>query len=367
MLRIENPLRSLWMPTSWALLAAALHAAPQEKDKDTVVLVSGATATGTIESEDWGGLSIKEKGVAKLVPWAEVASVSYGDAPEDFDPARSAADGGRLGEAKAGLLRVKDESDLRPVLRQQVLFHLAWVEQRTNDTEAALGHSRELLKTFPKGRYLRPAAENVAFALLAKGDVAGASAFLDQVAQAANDPGPQAEIALVRGHLFEMQKKVGEARAQYESAEKASATSPAVRQEAKLGRARCSLLDGNAAEAEPIFRELTQADAPSHVLAGAWNGLGDLYSEKGRLDRNIDLVVDGAYGYLRGVVQYTPVIGDPTVEHERALSGASRCFKYISELEQNVDRKKQYADRSQSLNAELLKEYPTSGFLPKSG
>jgi hypothetical protein len=66
-------------------------------------------------------------------------------------------------------------------------------------------------------------------------------------------------------------------------------------------------------------------------------------------------------------VQYTPQIGDPTVEHERALAGASRCFRYISELAQDAERKKVYADRSKGLETELRGTYPTSAFLPKAG
>jgi tetratricopeptide (TPR) repeat protein len=363
MLRLETLLGSC---ASACLLAALSYAAPQDKATDTVALVSGTTVSGTIESEEWAGLSLKEKGSSRLIPWAEIASTTYAEAPEELESAVSAAVGGRIEEARAGFAGLA-ETDLRPLDRQRMLFHAGWAELRAGATDAGVGHLRDLLEAYPSGRYLRAATESAAFALLTKGDGAGAAALLDQATQAAKDPGPQAEIAVVRGHLLEVQGKTDEARAQFEAAEKAADTSEAVRMEAKLGVARAAALGGDRAAAEPVFRELTKASAPPHVLAAAWNGLGDLLSEEGRSKKSIDLVVEGAYGYLRGVVQYTPEIGEPTIEHERALAGASRCFKYISELEQNADRKKVYADRSKSLADELRSTYPASGFLPKAG
>ncbi len=352
----------LLAPALALILTSAVAAAPQEKDKDTVYLKGDTTETGEIQSEDWSGLSLKAKGGNKIIPWDQVLSVDYGEA-EELALALSAISGGRLEEAQKQLEGLQEDERLRPVVRQQVLFHLAWLEQRTGEADAFIEQYRALLEAFPTGRYLRPACESVCAALAARQDFAGATAFLDTVAKAAKDPGPQAEIALVRGRLFELQKKAAEARAQYETAEKTAGVPPTVALEARLGQARCLVLEGKASEAEPTFRELTTAEAPSQVLAGAWNGLADITSEEGRAKRDMDRILEAAYGYLRGVVQYKPGIGEPTLEHQHALAGVARCFRYISELEQNSERKRLYADRSRSKLDELKKEYPISVFL----
>ncbi len=362
MVRSSNAPRLLG-PALGLILTSAVAAAAQEKASDKVYLKGDTIETGEIQSEDWSGLSLKAKSGSKLIPWDQVLSVDYAEAPEELAPALSAVSGGRLEEAQKQLEGLEEEERLRPVVRQQVLFHLAWLEQRTGEADAFIERYRALLEAFPAGRYLRPACESVCAALAARKDFAGAMAFLDTVAQAAKDPGPQAEIALVRGRLFELQKMSAEARAQYEAAEKTAGVPPTIALEAQLGQARCLVLDGKASEAEPTFRELTKAEAPGHVLAGAWNGLADITSEEGRAKRDMDRILEAAYGYLRGVVQYKPGVGEPTLEHQRALAGVARCFRYISELEQNSDRKRLYADRSRTKLDELKKEYPISVFL----
>ena len=84
--------------------------------------------------------------------------------------------------------------------------------------------------------------------------------------------------------------------------------------EGQLGEATTILREGNAADAELRFRTLTKADASNHVLAGAWNGLGDVISERGRTKRDIDQLFDALYCYLRGCTVYAPLAGDPDRE-----------------------------------------------------
>ena len=66
------------------------------------------------------------------------------------------------------------------------------------------------------------------------------------------------------------------------------------------------------------------------------------------------------------MVQYKPLPGESTEEYERALAGSALCFRYLSELEQNPDKKKQHRDRERDRAEQLQREYPNSPFLPKS-
>ena len=113
------------------------------------------------------------------------------------------------------------------------------------------------------------------------------------------------------------------------------------------------------------YRELTKADAPNILLAGAWNGLGDLALEQGVAKRDPDGLRLALLSYLRGVVQYVPAQGEPTDELERALAGAARSSKAIGELESNPERKQAFLDRSRQHRAQLEAQFPGSRFIPQ--
>jgi hypothetical protein len=133
--------------------------------------------------------------------------------------------------------------------------------------------------------------------------------------------------------------------------------------EGRLGLATCLLREGSAAEAESKLRELTVANAPKQVLAGAWNGLGDLYSEQGKKKSDIDQMLDGLYCYLRGTTVYAPLAGEVTDQYERAFAGSIRCFKFVADLEKNADKKKLYRQRQNERLEQFKKEFPSSAYL----
>ena len=64
-------------------------------------------------------------------------------------------------------------------------------------------------------------------------------------------------------------------------------------------------------------------------------------------------------------MQYKPLLGESTEEYERSLDGAATCSQYLSELEQNTERKKLHRDRNRELLEQLELEYPGSSFLKK--
>jgi hypothetical protein len=92
-------------------------------------------------------------------------------------------------------------------------------------------------------------------------------------------------------------------------------------------------------------------------------GLGDLLVEQGGKARNIDQLIDALYAYLRGVVQYVPAAGEPQGEYERALAGSARCFKLISQLETNKDRKAYWESQFTQQAERLRRLSPNSEYL----
>ena len=202
---------------------------------------------------------------------------------------------------------------------------------------------------------------------LDKADVGGAARALEPVLGVAKESGTsegnQAALSVLRGRLLEEQGKFDEAESLLENASKSSKASPNVVVAAKYGIARCAQKRGRPRDAEQRYKDLRKADARNTVLAGAWNGLGDIALEQATGARDPDGLRVALLAYLRGVVLYVPSSGEPTEEHERALAGAARACKAISELETAPDKKQLFLERSKQRHGQLASQYPGSRFL----
>ena len=116
--------------------------------------------------------------------------------------------------------------------------------------------------------------------------------------------------------------------------EKAGNLAPDQAATASLGIARSQQMLGQAAEAEARYRKIATSDAaPRYVVAGAWNGIGDLYAKTGRDKRDTDQLTLALYCYLRGVTYLQPLEGEPTGEHVRALDSAAQVYKSMGEID----------------------------------
>jgi tetratricopeptide (TPR) repeat protein len=351
------------------LALPALAAVRPQGDTDTVYLRDGASEMGTVAEEGFVGVTLQpEKGAKKVLPWASVQSIVYSDAPEELGTGLATLGAGNFESAREQFQTLIAGADtLRPVLVQQGMFNLAFIDQRLgNVTEAIQGYDA-LLEKFPKGRFLRMAGENLVELHLLTGNAENARAALAKLQAGAKDvPGFDVEFGILEARLLAGEKKFAEAGARYAAVEAIAGAPAGSVQEAKLGRARMLLADGKAIEAEPMFRALIAESTVARVQSGAWNGLGEIQSAEGRTKREADRILEGLYSYLRTVVQYKPLIGESTEEYERALSGASTCFQNLSDLEQNPERKKLLRDRSRERNEQLQREYPNSIFLKKT-
>lgn len=345
---------------------ASVAGAQDETIVDQVILDEGKRIEGTIELEDYDGISLSgvEGKKKQRSPWGAVVSVHYGDG-QTLTEAIDAFAGGRFEEC-LDLLEQLFASDppARPVILQQARFFQGLSLVRLGELDSALATFEKLVAEYPQGRYLRRAAEEVVGCHLAKNDPDGASAALDALIPKVTAQGPfQTEVSLVRAHLREVAGAHAEARALYQEVAGASGVSEAAVEQAELGVARTLLLEGSRAEAADLLRGLTTEAHTDLVLAGTWNGLGDLWREDGRQAKNQDRLLDAAFAYLRGVLLHPPEPGEPTTEHEHALGGVALVYKYLFELEQNPERKRINKDRFAERRAILLRDYPSSRWL----
>lgn len=351
----------------------AARASSQDANRDVVQLKSGATELGKIKSEDFTGIEIDPvKGESKMIAWGDVAAngVTYG-VPAEWLSIQDLLNASKFEEALPQLEELKADAKLRAPVKQNALYYLGVAKQRLGKPDEALAAYKELLAAFPKSRYLMEVGEATVAIHVAKKDLAGATKGLDQINADATTAGVDASfgaaINVLKGRVFEEQKEYAKARGVYDVAAKASGVPIAVQLQAELGAARTAVALNQKPEAEAAYRKIITRDAPNPVMAGAWNGLGDLALERGRTANggkgDAEQILDALYMYLRGVAQYPSLPGQPTHEYERALAGAATSFKYLSELEKVADRKRQYAERAGQRSAQLRKEFPSSIYL----
>src|SRR5262245_13307462 len=191
---------------------------------DSVQTKDGKTLSGKIQAETYDNLEIQARAgvAAQKVPWenVHVATIKYGAPPAEFTEALDKLAKGNVEEALAAWTGLKGDNKLakQQPLRQQVLLHIASLQQRLGKYDDAIATWQELLgKEFINGRYLDQAAGGVVECNLAKGSPDAASKALDQIVADAKAAGVgprfQNTTALLKANILEKQKKYTEARA----------------------------------------------------------------------------------------------------------------------------------------------------------
>jgi hypothetical protein len=354
------------------LLGAAIFGAPSawasQEGVDVVYLRDGSAESGEVLGQTFRELTFTpEGGSKKSVSWSEVQSVAYGDAPDELATGEAMLGAGNLEGALEQLKVVAAAEDLRPFVLQQGLFLMGHVHQRLGQGADAIEAYHSLLSDASEGRYLLPAGESLIALHLAAGDAGKAQAAFDEL-KASLQGKSEAEpaLGLLEAGLLAGSGKSAEALERYRQVGDSAGADPALLDEARLGHARMLLKTGKAAEAEPLLRALVKDSPSARAQSGAWNALGEMQTAAGFTKKNGDQIRDGLFSYMRTVVQYKPLPGESTSDYERALAGASECFQYLSDLEQNAEVKRLHQKRKSDLVEQLQREYPNSPYLRRS-
>ncbi|MBL8861843.1 MAG: hypothetical protein JNK02_07500 [Planctomycetes bacterium] len=351
-----------WAPAAAAAPLATAATRPQDGNRDVVNLRNGQSEIGRIKSEDFAGLEIDPpRGETKRVAWADVAPGGITYADPEWQAVADLIATSKFAEALAPLEELKADTKRRAPIRQNALYFHAFALQRTGQADAALAGYKELATAFPKSRYLMQAGEGLVTILGAKKDFAGAARLLDDMAAAA-DASFAPAAGVLKGRLFEEQKDWAKASAAYGVAARASGVTPIVQLQAELGEARALAAQNKKTEAETALRKLVSKDGPNHLMAGVWNGLADLAQERARAANNgkgdAEQLIDALYMYLRGVVQYAPLPGDPMTEYKRSLQGSIAVFDALAQVDTVADRKRMYQQRAAQRREQLAREFP---------
>lgn len=341
----------------------AMSARAQDEGDDTIKKKNNTAVTGKIKEETLLGCQVVVSKAEIKIGWAEIKSIDYAGSPE-FKRAKGYVDSGSFNDAIPLLEELKKKSDLRAVLKPHVLNLLGASFLRAGDADQAIATYSELFKQYPKCQFLvMGAGENLITAYLAKNKAADADAALKLLFEGAKAAGiDTTALNNLKGRVQEATGDYASAAATYKQVFD-SATDAAVKAQAELGIARCLFRQKKTAEAEAKYRSMVSRDVPPLVLAGAWNGLGDIMYEAAYAKKDADLFTNALYAFLRGCVLYTPASGESTSEYEHAIRGAHDCFKALSEIETNADRKKANANRAKERLEYLQTKFPGSPYI----
>lgn len=343
------------LTASCLALGALLGGAHAQQDK--IVSKDGKERTAKIASEDYDGLKLSVEGGSTTMPWKDVDSIRYGNAAKYHEALDSFAS-----ESPSQTLPLLEalaaDDKLRPVLRHGVLYHLGLTYRRLGTDDKAITSLEQVLKDFPKTRYLLPIGANLLSLYASKGDAGGAAKALEPTLKNATG----APFDFLRGRLLEEQKKYPEAEREFQKVATGAGSDADLALTAKLALARCAQRAGRTKEAQDKYRDIVAKDAPNEVLSGAWNGLGELALAEGTSKRATEELRYALFAFLRGVVLYVPERGGTTEEYERALSGAAKAFRAMGELESDATRKKQFLARAQQRQQQLEAEFPRSRY-----
>jgi tetratricopeptide (TPR) repeat protein len=346
-------------------LTALVLAAQAQQDK--IQLRDGKERIAKILSEDLDGLSLSvEGGGTTGLRWKQIESFRYATA-DKYYKALDAFSSGNLPDAIAQLEALNADAKLRAPIKHGVLFHLGSGYQKLGRTEDAIATFETLLDTHSKSRHLLTVGANLLSLYRAKGTVADGAKRIDSKLSAlgnlGSDPSLSLGIGTLRGVIAEELGKFADAERIFETMASTAGAEPGDVANAKLGLARCAQRSGRTSDAEKRYRELVSADVPNHVLAGAWNGLGDLMFEPALAKKDQNALREALFAYLRGVVLYVPGPSGPTDEYERALAGSAKTFKTIGELDADPARKRLFLDRAKQSRDQLAAAFPLSRWL----
>src|SRR5688572_15940892 len=115
-------------------------AAGLSAQQDKIILKNGKDRQVRIRSEDFDGVRYTTQATGnspQLVAWAEVDSIEYSGAKE-YQDAMASFSAGRWADSLAKFDTMAADAELRPVLRQSVLFHSAIANLRLGKPEDAM-------------------------------------------------------------------------------------------------------------------------------------------------------------------------------------------------------------------------------------
>ena len=317
---------------------------------DELVLVPGAKlkqaisgrVLGQVQTETAREVVVSVGASTVSVPTDQILSIRYDGQPATLQLAESRENAGQLAEAAELFKKAAGEAADKPLVAQMSLYReasalagLAIVEpDRVQDAKDRL---LRFTQTYPSGRHIIAALEDLARLQLNAGDYAGAGT---SIAELAKRPEASLRAAALRAKMLSRQ---GHDDAAISELDRLLASLPdrsSARHEATLAKARSLVGLKKHKEAETLVRQVIQATPAEDAAAqsAAYNTLGDCLRAANRPK-------DALLAYLHTDLLYSK----DRQEHPRALFQIEKLFRQLKQ----DGRADEFAQR-------LRQEYPRS-------
>lgn len=299
--------------------------------------------------------------VAQLASFEALRNETYTQAMND-------ASSGLFVEASEGFRAAAGE--LKDFAKQDALYRAMLAAGQTGDAGRATAAADELLTAFPKSFYLCDAQILKAKIAAIKGDLAATGAALDAVKNAA---GMNVRDSYRAQHMkvsltLELQRKYEQAASEYRvligsmEREKDAAAVVVSKQRCQVGLGNCLLALRKDKEARTFFVQATES-RDADVLAGAYNGLGDVALTEARAlkdakqlaEAKAKLENEAILHYLRVSLKYRNDVTDTSVVL-RAMENQAAVFIALFDMSGGKDC--EAADRACRTYAELVRMLP---------
>ncbi|MCE9582700.1 MAG: hypothetical protein K8T20_09425 [Planctomycetes bacterium] len=321
---------------------------------------------GTIEKEDWQGVTIKLEGSASSTyTWDKIALVEYGEEPAGIREARGEYDKGNKEGAAAAFLAAAAGLKDKPIFLAHALFSAGHTFQEVRKFDEAIKAYDDLATAIPGNRFFKDLHDGKVTCYLAKGDSAGAQTAIQAANTAAKtlnvDQPFQILMSLKEAEVLEKAGKDAEATGKFQAVNaQAGGKYPAIAGAAKLGVARVQMKT-NPTTAQGTYEAITR-EFRGHrsVLGEAWAGLGDCLLAQAEKSNDPDMIKKAALAYNQSGVLYFPGAGQPTAAYEKALASGGQAYLTLAQKAASDKARELYATQARQMALTLLDQFPES-------
>lgn len=325
--------------------------------------------SGEIINETFEGIELKLKGnVTKKIRLEQIQSIEYANEPSQYTQAKQSQESGKYAQSVDLYTKSLSDSRLRTIYKQHILYNIALSYQLSGQFDKALQSYEELFKAYPQSRYFREAYFNKSQCAAGKGDLQMASDILDDAKAKAKQLNVENkflyEIDLRKAMLLEDNNKIDDAKAIYNRLTGIATKEPSILYRAWVGVGRCEIANKNSAEAEKAFNEVIEKSDDALANAGAYNGRAACILARSS-SPDAKVYKNALFDYLRSKTLYPAIVGQSTVEEEKAIYYAGYCFEKLAQA-MATEKKKVYINNARALYQELKQKFPTSKLVPEA-
>lgn len=315
--------------------------------------------------------------------WEEVKQIQYHSFPSQYHRLAGAFEEGKFDKAVEHANELLEQTGLREIVRQKTLFLKIKSLRRIAASKKVLKRLDQAIKSFRKefqGKRRFPTVSKWRVeVLLSLENYGRAFRYLDSMDLDQFSTSFQDRIRYLKGFVREQEERYEEAAEYYRSGKQADTKKFALLSRLGLGRALLALEQFNRARSQfkSVERELSGSDGNRNaanqypgISIGIQNGLGmiefyDSFQSAVDTSEKISALKDALLRFMEAILLY-PEPGESTVERERAVFWASRCYYELSKLASNEEKGDKYSVEAQKMANWLMNQYPNSKFITKN-